>query len=117
MKGTIELTGMKFHSPIGCFENEKTEGNDMVVDFCCEYDIERAAASDNLEDTLDYGSIYDIVAEQMALECNLLENAAGRIAGAISAKHPEICHFTVRVSKHNPPVQGEAEWSTVTINK
>lgn len=115
MKGTIELTGMKFHSPIGCLESERIQGNDMVVDFSCEYEIGRAVRSDCLEDTLDYSAVYDIVAAQMSVEANLLENVAGRIAAAIGEAFPDLEHFTVKVSKENPPVEGEAGRSSVTI--
>ena len=115
MMGTIELTGMRFHSKIGCLDSEKKLGNEMVVDFICGYDIEKAAVSDSLEDTLDYSDIYSIVSAQMEKECNLLENAAGRIAKAIRQAHPELEHFTVKVSKKNPPVAGEAEWSAVKV--
>lgn len=117
MKGTIELIGMKFHSPIGCLEKEKTEGNEMTVDFSCDYDIGKAAESDRLEDTLDYSDIYDIVAAQMEEEANLLEYVAGRILKAIEAAHPELAHFSIKVFKKNPPVSGQAEWSSVTAKK
>lgn len=111
----IELCGMQFHSFHGCLEKERREGNDFVVDFRCSYDIGKAAESDNLQDTLDYSEIYDIVSAQMAVPSNLLENVASRIAGAISAAHPELEHFEVKVSKKNPPVEGVAEMSAVTV--
>ena len=115
MKGKIELIGMTFHSKIGCLESEKVLGNDIRVDFSCESDIAAAAASDRLEDTLDYSRVYDIIAEQMEIECNLLENAAGRIAAAIGGEFPALEHFRIKVSKKNPPVAGEAEWSSVSV--
>lgn len=115
MLGTIELLGMEFHSYHGCLENERREGARYLVDFSCRYDISRAVVSDNLSDTLDYGDIYDIVADQMSVPSNLLENVAGRIVGAIRAAHPEILSFKVKVSKQNPPVNGPAAFSSVTI--
>ncbi len=111
----IELCGMQFHSFHGCLEKERREGNDFIVDFRCGYDIGKAAESDDLQDTLDYSGIYDIVAAQMALPSNLLENVASRIADAISAAHPELEHFEVKVTKKNPPVEGVAEMSAVTV--
>ena len=117
MKGTIAITGMEFHAYHGVLPSERKGGNLFVVDFECEYDIEDAIVSDNLADTLDYGSIYDIVAAQMVVPCNLLENVAGRIAGVITVTYPEIKHFSVKVSKQNPPVGGKAAWSSVRIEK
>ena len=116
MKGTIELTGMRFHAYHGCLPEERRDGNLFVVDFSCEYDISRAVESDSLEDTLDYGAIYDIIEREMAVPSNLLENVAGRIARAIMESHPEIISLKLSVAKHNPPVRGEAEWSRVTLS-
>lgn len=117
MLGTIALTGMEFHAFHGCLPEERREGNVFVVDFECVYEIGAAAQSDCLEDTLDYGSIYDIVAVQMAVPSNLLEHVAARIASAIEEAHPEIERFSVKVSKKNPPVSGKAAWSSVIIKK
>lgn len=112
---TIELTGMRFHAFHGCLAAEREKGNLFIVDFKCGYDIGKAACSDDLADTLDYGEIYDIVAREMAVPSNLLEHVAGRIVDAIRSAHPEIESFSVSVSKQNPPVAGEAGWSKVTI--
>lgn len=114
-KCTLELLGMKFHSFHGCFEKEKTEGNSFVVDFKAAYDMTGAAISDNLDDAVNYGSIYSIVAEQMQKRSNLLENVAWRIADAVSAAFPQLEDIEVSVSKKNPPVGGDVEWSRITV--
>lgn len=115
MLGTIELLGMEFHSYHGCLEKERRDGAHYLVDFSCRYDVSRAVVSDDLADTLDYGGIYDIVASQMAVPSNLLEHVAGRIVDAIRSAHPEIVSFKVKVSKQNPPVNGPAAFSSVTL--
>lgn len=117
MNGKIELTGMEFHAFHGCLPEERRDGNLFVVDFSCDYDISEAAVSDRLEDTLDYSFIYDIVAREMAVPGNLLEHVAGRIAAGISTAFPELEHFSVKISKRNPPVAGVAAWSSVTFRK
>ena len=114
--GTIELEGMEFTAFHGCLEHERREGNLFTVDFKGEVDISKAAETDALEDTLDYGKIYDIVAEQMRTPSNLLENVAYRIASAIRREFPYIGQFSVRISKRNPPVSGTAAWSRVTLS-
>lgn len=111
----IELEGMEFHACHGCLENERKEGNFFTVDFRGETDFSKAAESDSLEDTADYGRIYDLTAMEMAVPSNLLENAAGRIIKAVKEEFPQFSSITVRVSKRNPPVAGKAGWSRVTI--
>ena len=113
--GVIELEGMEFKAYHGCLEQEKVRGNVFTVDFRGELDLSTAAESDNLADTLNYGEIYDIVADEMSIPSELLENVAGRILKAIEAKFPELVSFSVRVSKKRPPVEGVAQWSRVTL--
>ncbi len=114
--GTIELEGMEFKAYHGCLEQEKVRGNVFTVDFKGELDLSAAAASDNLNDTLNYGEIYDIVSEEMSIPSELLENVAGRIVTAIEKAFPQLLSFSVRVSKKRPPVDGVAQWSRVTLH-
>lgn len=106
---------MRFKAFHGCLESEKTQGNEFVVDFECRYDISKAAVSDKLEDTLDYSAIYEIVKKEMRQGSNLLEHVAVRIANSISGQFPQIICFSVKVAKKKPPVDGEAQWSSITI--
>ena len=113
--GKIELEGMEFKAYHGCLEQEKVRGNLFVVDFEGDLDLSAAAESDNLRDTLNYAEIYDIVAEEMSIPSELLENVAGRILKAIVKACPQLIRFSVRVSKKRPPVEGVAQWSRVTL--
>lgn len=115
--GILELEGMEFYACHGCLEREKDFPNLFVVDFRAETDMSRAAESDRLEDTVDYGKIYDIVADVMNGEhAGLIEHLAGKIIKNISARFPGLENFSVRVSKRRPPVNGIAAWSRVTLH-
>ncbi len=106
---------MEFKAYHGCLEQEKIRGNSFTVDFRGELDLSAAAESDNLNDTLNYADIYEIVADEMSIPSELLENVAGRIVKAIEKRFPELSSFSVRVSKKKPPVDGVAQWSRVTL--
>ena len=113
--GIIELEGMEFKAYHGCLPQEKVRGNNIIVDFRGELDLSAAAESDNLEDTLNYADIYDIVSEEMSIPSELLENVAGRIVKSIAARFPQLESFSIRVSKSKPPVDGIVQWSRVTL--
>lgn len=113
--GIIELEGMEFKAYHGCLPHEKVRGNNFTVDFRGELDLSAAAESDNLDDTLNYADIYDIVSEEMSIPSELLENVAGRIVKAIAARFPQMESFSVRISKSRPPVDGTVQWSRVTL--
>lgn len=106
---------MEFHAYHGCLEKEKQEGNLFVVDFKADIDIAAAAESDSLDDTLDYGAVYSIIAREMEIPSDLIEHVAGRIVKAIEEQFPFL-DFSVRVSKRNPPVDGPAAWSRITMS-
>lgn len=115
MKGRIELRDMEFHSFHGCLPQERRDGARYHVDFSCVCDITDAADSDQLEDTLDYGAVYEIVSRQMSIPSNLLEHVAARIARAVRAAFPGIESLSITVSKEHPPVDGPVAWSSVTV--
>ena len=114
--GIIELEGMRFWAFHGCLESERSKGNLFLVDFRGETDLRKAAESDALEDTVNYGEIYDAVKAEMDIPSDLLEHVAGRITKVLAAKFPQFVRFSVRVSKQMPPVEGIVNWSRVTLN-
>lgn len=117
MNGKIELLGMHFFARHGCFESERLEGNEFVVDFTCEYDIYHAGHSDELIDTIDYGKVYSIIAREMETPSNLLEHVVCRLADALQEELIDLKHFCITVSKKNPPVGGDCEWAKVSLTR
>ena len=113
--GIIELEEMRFWARHGCLESERSKGNLFLVDFRGELDMRKAAGSDNLEDTVNYGLVYDLVKEEMDIPSDLLENVAGRIVRRLAERFPEFARFSVRVAKRRPPVGGPVQWSRVTL--
>ena len=102
MKGTLELTGMKFHAFHGCLDFEKIQG---------------ARKSDKLDNTLDYSKIYDLIKKEMSIPSSLIENVAGRIMASISESFPNLEHFTIKLSKLCPPVNGPADKASITLSR
>ena len=113
--GIIELEDMRFWAHHGCLESERKKGNLFLVDFSGEVDMSKAAQSDDLNDTVNYAAIYELIKSEMNTPSNLLEHVAGRIVKAIAAEFPQFEKFSIKVSKHNPPVGGPVEWSRVTL--
>ena len=113
--GIIELEDMRFWAYHGCLEREKKDGNLFLVDFKGEIDMRKAAETDNLDDTVNYGAIYDLVKSEMEIPSDLLEHVAGRIVKSIRNSFPEFTRFSVRISKRRPPVGGPEQWSRITL--
>lgn len=112
---TVSLEGMEFFAFHGCREDEKANGNTFTVDFKGSY-CSDAGRTDALEDTINYGAVYNVIKAQMEVRSNLLEHLAARIIDAIAASFPGYMTLEVTVSKKNPPVDGPCSWSRVTTS-
>lgn len=114
--GVIELVGMRFFARHGVYPQERAEGNEFVVDFHGEADLDRASVTDALEDTIDYQVIYSVIAQEMEVPSALLEHVAGRILRRLRAEVPRLLHAAVTISKTNPPLPGPVAASKVTLS-
>lgn len=115
MKGTIELNGLRFHSYHGCFDFERSEGGEYTVDFSATLELERAAQTDDLTDTVDLEEVYHIIEREMEIPSNLIEHVAARIASAVKEEFPQLLSMTVKLTKLAPPLPGPADSSSVTV--
>ncbi len=103
----IILTGLQFYGFHGVNPEERSLGQPFVVDLEAELDLSAPAASDRLDDTVSYTQLYRAVKAVMEGEPrNLLESAAGAIAGRVLEQHPQIGAVRVRVQKPRPPIRG-----------
>ena len=77
----ITLTGLRVRGHHGVHPQERTEGQDFVVDATLRVDLRPAGASDALADTVDYGELARALAEVVAgPPVDLLETLAARLA-------------------------------------
>ncbi|MBQ3618493.1 MAG: dihydroneopterin aldolase [Bacteroidales bacterium] len=113
--GRIILNDMRFHSPIGVSEQEKSQGNDFSVNISFEADIVRPGISDNLNDAVDYCAVYNLIKEEMMQPANLIENVVHRILQRIRLEIPHIGRIKLDIFKHNPPVGGPVAYSGISV--
>jgi dihydroneopterin aldolase len=80
----ITLTGLRVRGRHGVFEHERRDGQDFLLDATVWLDLSRAAASDDLTDTMHYGELAEMAAAIIAgPPYNLIEALAGRIADQV----------------------------------
>ena len=99
MSDELALTGLVCWGHHGVFEHERREGQQFVIDLVLGIDTASAAASDDLSETVDYGSL--ALSVKAAVEqdpVDLIETLAQRIA--------DVCLLDSRV-----------EWVRVTVHK
>lgn len=106
---------MEFRASHGCYELEKVVGNRFIVDVDIDADVGSAAQNDDVTQSVNYLTIYEIVREQMKTPSNILENVAKRIIDAIYSRFPECLKVTAKVSKLAPPLGGKIDRVSVTL--
>ena len=115
--GIIEIEGMKFYAFHGHFEAEQIVGNHFIVDLQIRTNCSNAAESDLLSDAFDYQIACRIVQEEMQIKSRLLENVAGRILNRFYRECQTIEYLKVKISKLNPPMGGEIDKVSVTLER
>jgi dihydroneopterin aldolase len=113
----ITLTGLRVRGRHGVFDFERRDGQDFVVDVTLEFDTRRAAASDDLTDTIDYGELAQGLARVVDGEAvNLLETLAARLA-EVCLGDERVAAATVTVHKPQAPIPLTFADVAVTIRR
>ena len=117
MKTSIKLTDMQFYAYHGVIEQETKVGNNYVVNICMTSDLLRACETDNVDDTISYAVVFNLVKTEMEQPSKLLEHVAMRIYKSIKSTFPQITTLEVRLAKKNPPIRGDVKCAEVTISE
>jgi 7,8-dihydroneopterin aldolase/epimerase/oxygenase len=114
----ILLEGMRFFGHVGVLESEKRQGQDFQVDLFLEFLRIPACETDKLEDTVDYGHVFDTVRHVVEpARFDLIERLAGEIATRVLADHGSVLAVTVTVRKPHAPIEGRFDAMGVRIRR
>lgn len=95
----LAITGIECFGHHGVFEHERRDGQTFVIDLVLGIDTRPAARSDDLRDTVDYGSLVGAVKRAVETDpVDLIETLVQRIA--------DVCCLDERV-----------QWAQVTVHK
>ena len=112
----ITLRQVRFHAFHGVMPQERQVGADFLLDVRVGYPLAQAMQSDEVDDTLNYATLYDLVAREMQQPSKLLEHVAGRIAKVISETFPQVTSIDLELTKLNPPMGADGEGASVEIH-
>ena len=100
---------MEFYAYHGHFEEEQKIGTWFSLDLTMEVDTSKAELTDELEDTVDYSAVYQVVKEQMMIPSKLLEHVGRRILNAVKDRFPDVTDAQLKIRKMNPPLGGKMD--------
>jgi dihydroneopterin aldolase len=115
----IELRGLRMPARVGVLPFEQEQDQPIEIDVDLLTDTSAAGASDDLDDTVDYGAVCAAIEAHgvRAGHVALLERLAARIAESVLAVDDRIAAVEVAVRKLRPPVPQDLATSGVRITR
>ena len=112
----IRLTGMQFYAHHGADAGERELGQRFELDVELHLDLRLAGVADDLDATVNYRAVYELVRDAMEPPCLLLEALAERIAEGVRRDFA-VAGVTVRVRKPAVPIGGVLAHAEVEIHR
>lgn len=113
--GKIYIEGIKIYAYHGCFKEETLIGTNFLVDVELDVDLKKAGESDNLNDTVNYQAVFQVVNHEMAISSKLLEHVANRCIVSLFKEFTTIETIAIKISKLNPPLGGHIDVVAVKL--
>ena len=113
----ITILGLQAFGHHGVLAHEREFGQRFVIDVLLTVDLEPAASSDDLTDTVDYGALSADIATIVAGDpVDLIETLAGRIADRC-LQDRRVLNAEVTVHKPSAPLPVVAAEVAVTVHR
>lgn len=112
----ISLNRLRFHARHGVLPQERATGGEFIVSVRAKYLFDKALESDNVDDTINYAVIFEIINKEMLTPSCLLEHLAGRIGRSIFNRMPMIESLDITVEKTNPPMGADSDGAAVELH-
>ena len=113
----VTLDDIRCYAYHGVLEQERVVGGNYAVSLRLSLsDASPAVLHDQLEGTVNYAEVYELVRRVMAQPSALLEHVAGRMAQSLFDKFPLIAEAEVQVRKVNPPMGADCDGASVVLH-
>ena len=114
MMGLITVEGIRVFAYHGHLPEESMLGGHFIVNVWVTADTTEVEKTDDLNDTLDYVKIIEVVNEQMAIRADMIEVPAKRIVDVILSLC-KVQKVKVEIEKIKPPIAAEFDKISVTM--
>ena len=113
----LVVRGLTVRGHHGVFEHERRDGQEFVIDLVLGVDTGTAARSDDLQDTVDYGTLVEEVRTAVTDDpVDLIETLAQRIAD-VCLRNALVETVEVTVHKPHAPIEATFDDVALTINR
>lgn len=112
----IKIKGLKLFAYHGVNPEEKEDGQNFVFDIDLYVNINKACASDDVNDTVSYAKVIKTVRRVFTeTKYDLLEKCAQVVSDAIFEEHPDVQKVEITLKKPEAPMKADFEYVAVNI--
>ena len=112
----VLLKDIRIFAYHGVLEQERAVGAYFMLNIAMDTDFSAAMATDELEGTVSYADVFEVVKAEMAVPSKLLEHVAGRICSALLDRFPTAQSIHLEILKENPPMGADCRGAGVSLN-
>lgn len=111
----VALEKVRFFSPIGYYEEERTLGNEFFVDVYVFFPFQNPDSED-LENTVNYEELFQLLNTVMKKERKLLESAAEELLSGIRSRYTFVHEIHITIRKLTPPFGHDQVQTAVSLH-
>jgi dihydroneopterin aldolase len=117
LQDKIVIKGLHCSVRVGVRKEEQEVRRNCEVDVALYFDLSKAGESDQLEDTVNYSKVIDMILDHSArVQFKLLEAFAYYLFKEIF-KNTAAERIHLRVKKMNPPIEGRFQYVGVELSR
>lgn len=114
----IEIKNLEVYANHGVLAEEKKLGQKFYIDAKLYVDVLNAAASDDVENSVNYAEVTEVIQKVFkGKSTNLIETAAQSLAGILLARFTKIDRIDMTVKKPSAPVDAHFDYMSVNITR
>lgn len=115
-KHTIHIKELEIHAYHGVMNQENLVGNTFLINLSVETNFLAAIQTDEIEGTISYAELSNLIVKQMKITSKTLEHVAGRIVQAIRTEYPSIGTIYIELWKKYPPIDAQTKGVGISIS-
>ena len=112
----IELRDIHIYAHHGVMPQEQKIGAWFTLDIKMEINDYNCTTSDEIDGTVSYADVYEILRQEMTKPSKLLENVCQRISKRLYETFLQIVAIEITLCKDTPPMGGDRLKAAVTLS-
>ena len=114
----IRLNKMVFYGYHGTQPEERKLGQRYIADFELETDSYNDVNIRNIEDTIDYTRVFDLIKDVMEKHSyHLMENCANQVLDTVMGSFENIIFSEIKIIKPSVPINGSLDSAEIVMHR